>query len=274
MYILPVALSSTRTVIILGDSTMWRDAVEEIEPSVAVVLENLSVDLGDDEFELWHVLGTAFCIHNDDHPLFLTNEHVARETHKLNLEVEDAPEAEEIAGEELEGSRKELALVGRPGQGGEALAVGAEIWQVERNLDLAILASSPGGTRFTPAVFSENNLRTGAPVATMGYPLQKQPELEPGGGRLELVRRFVAGWVGSQVPRETDGGGEFPHYEIDIKSYPGISGAPCFGTDGRVTGVMRGSFMHGDAAVFGYAVRNQELLPALRNVGVTPLTNR
>lgn len=257
---------------------MWEEGVERIKPSVAAVLEQLVVDLPDGQFNYLHVLGSAFRLGSeqledgDEVPLFLTNHHVSREEARAQkIDWEDPPEAALPLGETVEASERNLILSGKRFAEGrhEDVTVEAAVRAELPSRDLGLLRTTGEGAQLAPVTFREPEpVAAGAPLAAMGYPLQEGPEYEGTRGRLVVSRRFAAGWLsGSDSLAQIDQAPEFLHYEIDMRAYPGISGAPCFDQEGRVVGVMRGNRAHlGVASAYGYAVRNRELFEALEGL--------
>lgn len=260
---------------------MWQAAVDELWESVALVASSRVAEVHGQTIRFPIPLGSAFRLGGGEHPLFLTAMHVLAEKdlpfEPLEGEVaidENGGDVRQFAG--VETHREELGLVSKTGkiQRGDVAPVsaGVEVRETDEDRDLALLAASPSGAELEPVQFAGDDwVETGVPTAALGYPLQEGPELgHQGGGQMTIKRRFAGGWMSGMSSQEAPSGEEFPHYEVDIRAYPGVSGAPLFNTAGQVIGLMRRTKMHGTAAVYGYAVRNDEIFSTLDEWGIDP----
>jgi S1-C subfamily serine protease len=201
---------------------MWRAACKQLIASVHPVLRKSQPKPGVD---VWQTIGSAFCINHDFNPTFITNAHVVHDGHGNPIKDNS------------------LALVALAPGGAPA---GLSVRMFDRELDIAVCEASKEGSVAQPVSFcGVPLLETGTAVASMGFPIPEQPELSPAGGTLIINKRLATGFLSNQgmVAKMVD----WPwtdsllHYELNLLSYPGISGGPVFDIEGRVAGVNRGS---------------------------------
>ena len=229
---------------------MWQTAASSAQHSVACVTGRFK-EKGrrGSKVDVWQPLGTCYAIAQNPNPMFLTNSHVVR-----------APRHKKI---------EELAIVGIVN--GNSFIAGASIRSDWPDIDMALLEASREAASTPVVVFNSQKPDIGAPVASIGFPLPGDPVLTPTGGNLQLIRRFSAGFLSSpDVPLQLEGDpAPFEHFELNLFSYGGHSGAPCFGTDALVVATNRGTHVHGKtSAAFAVAVPAPLVIAKLAAVGV------
>ncbi len=226
---------------------MWQKACKRISYSVQAVL--LETREKGSKAVRWDNVGTSFAIGGKTGPFFITSAHVVCD---LNGKPCDP---------------KRLALSGHI-NGKKAVICGVGIVHIDQSIDIAVLEGSREGEAILPVTFAGPNiLSVGTPVASMGYPIPAEPELTESGGHLTTARRLATGFVsaGDSLPEFDSQTAKLNQYEINMFSYPGLSGAPVFNLDGRVIGMNRGSLeLRGHEAAYAYAVRGVELVKWLK----------
>lgn len=232
---------------------MWEVGCRRLEGSVHAVLRQYQED-GRRRYE---TQGTAFAINirRDAQLLFLTNAHVV-----------STPNGERIPD-------ADLALVLHAPSSSVA---GAAIRNYDADLDIAVLVASVDALTAKAVTFAGTSLLPrGTPVAAIGcaLPLPSIPS-ETGGGNLLSQLRLATGYVsvGDQSDQAAGSSSifaELPQYELNMLSYPGLSGSPVFDVEGRVVGINRGTLVFNQqVAAYAYARRNQEVLAKLDEWGV------
>jgi hypothetical protein len=226
---------------------MWRDACKKLKFKIhAVLLE--TPKLGNRP-RCFNTLGTAFAIKGKPEPLFLTNAHVV------------CKDSGEIRNE------KYLVLTAfLPGP--SAVQSYIRILHLEKTLDIAVVRALSGKDDISPVTFAEPSiLERGTAVASIGFPIPPRPELYQGGGGLHVVQRLATGFISQPSIKQhfPPAAKELEHYEINMLSYPGLSGAPVFNIEGLVIGMNRGSLLHKkNIAAYAYAIRAPEIIEFLQ----------
>jgi S1-C subfamily serine protease len=235
----------------IGGNTGWETACERMTNSVHAVISKRIVKGN----PLWITSGTAFLISLDPYPILVTNAHLVADKNR-NLRPEIA-----------------LGVFSYP----SAAAAGLRVRVFAPELDLAILRASPEAAIGKVVTFSDRApLPRGAPVASLGFPIPAAPRLRESGGSLSINLRLATGFISSSdhtglsfddAPWTPN---DLPYYELNMLSYPGISGGPLFNLDGTIVGVSRGSRTYNQQiAAYAYALRNREVLQLLEDNGLT-----
>jgi hypothetical protein len=227
---------------------MWRAAYKKILYSVHAVL--LETPRSATQPRYWQTIGTSFAIKGRPNPLLITNAHVVC-----------APN-----GTPYDQKRLVLAAIMPESKAGIA---GVAIKSIEKNIDIAVFEVSKEAFDIMPAVFAKPVvLEIGTAVASVGFPIPPKPKLRPGGGSLDIIKRLATGYISihdskPEFDRETR---ELKHYEINMLSYPGLSGAPVFDINGFVVGMNRGNILvgGGNVAAYAYAIRGTEIIEYLK----------
>lgn len=226
---------------------MWRAAYKKILYSVHAVL--LETPRSATQPRYWQTIGTSFAIKGRPNPLLITNAHVVC-----------APNGTPY-------DQKRLALAAMMPEN-KARVAGVAIISIAKNIDIAVLEASKEALDIVPAAFAQPVvLDIGTSVASVGFPIPPAPKLRPGGGSLDVIKRLATGYISScdtkpEFDQETTG---LKHYEINMLSYPGLSGAPVFDINGSVVGMNRGNiaFGEGNVAAYAYAIRGIEIIEYL-----------
>lgn len=117
----------------------------------------------------------------------------------------------------------------------------ARLVAVDTARDLALLRIPD--TTAVPVEWAAERVAMGTPVATIGYGLPEGGIVDTAGSRVRTQftapRRFSAGYSSSYRTLEA-GDPSTNILEVDLFLYPGMSGGPTFGRDGRVIGVNQG----------------------------------
>ncbi len=223
---------------------MWQQACSAIQYSIHPVIRKQQVE----GRTIWHTLGTAFLITCEPHVYFLTNAHVVTEN-----------------GASLQESDLALGLVTTT-----AGVAGLRVHAIAPSIDLAVLMASEDAKQLKPVSFAgASPLAIGTPVASMGFPLPSLPVLNETGGNLSLERRFAAGFVSTPTAPMPSLSSSSPsdaisHYELNMLSYPGISGSPVFDVHGKVVGMCAATRLHNQqVAAYAIALRNEEIFQFL-----------
>lgn len=225
---------------------MWQKACELVKPSIAVIIRKT---VNDDRLT-WRTVGTAFQISDYPQPTFMTCAHVLVNGHgKENFE-----HAIFSSFGKTDGSSR-----------------GIKITHISLDLDIAIFVSDEGAKCKNILGFSDSVLEMGTSIAAIGFPNPKSPELfDQSGGRLQLRMRFSAGYISSndttiRLPQTLYTLLDLKHYEMNMFSYPGLSGAPVFDLEGNIFGMVRGTDLtevgqqYSTASCYSYANRSIEL---------------
>jgi S1-C subfamily serine protease len=116
----------------------------------------------------------------------------------------------------------------------------------------------------SPSVAFRNDIvPLGSPVASIGYPIPALTLASAAELEVDMTRRLSTGYVSSHearhhLPASTQ---KELVYEFNMLSYPGNSGSPAFGLDGRVLGVNHATVLNsGGVAAFALASRSPEVL--------------
>jgi S1-C subfamily serine protease len=226
---------------------MWRNACKRLYYSIHAVL--LKTSRSGNTPLSWHTNGSCFRIKNEPEPLFITSAHVV-------LDEDNRPYDE-----------NDIALVlFLPGK--RAAPCSVQIIFIEESSDIAVLRAAKEAQDTVPALFSEPCiLEIGSAVASIGFPIPPPPETHLGGGRLKVIRRLSTGFISSadisvNFNQATE---NLKHYEINMLTYPGISGAPVFDIHGLVVGINRGGLLVGQSyTAYAYAIRSPEIFACLR----------
>ncbi len=229
---------------------MWQKASKRIIYSVhAIVLE---IPRSGSQARSFYTIGTSFSIRAKPKTLFITNAHVI-------CEKNGKPRDE-----------KRLVLATFLPQI-KAAVCGIGILFIDLTLDIAVFRASKEAADVVPAVFAKPTiLEMGTAVASLGFPIPPSPKLRPGGGNLIVTKRLATGFISqndAQIELDRDTG-QLKHYEINMLSYPGLSGAPVFDVNGLVVGINRGTLKYRDniasyIASYAYAVRSPEIIECL-----------
>jgi len=230
---------------------VWQKACKWFSYSVQAIL--LKTAKPGDRGLIWQNIGTSFAIKRKPNPLFITNAHVICSD---NGEPYD---------------NKNLAFVTHLSSD-KAVVCGISIKIIEKTLDIAVFEASKEGEDILPVRFADPTvLQIGTSVASIGFPIPKDPILTPTGGQLTTNRRLATGFISSneclvkfdQLTRA------LKHYEINMFSYPGLSGAPVFDINGFVVGINRGSrLFETNIAAYGYAIRGHEIIMCMEKNGI------
>jgi S1-C subfamily serine protease len=117
----------------------------------------------------------------------------------------------------------------------------ASLVAVDTARDLALLRIPD--TAAVAVEWAAERVAMGTPVATIGYGLPEGGIVDTTGSqvktRFTAPRRFSAGYSSSYRTLEA-GDPSTNILEVDLFLYPGMSGGPTFGRDGRVIGVNQG----------------------------------
>lgn len=132
----------------------------------------------------------------------------------------------------------------------------ATIVALDPHRDLALVQIAD--TLLTPVRWAERRVPMGSPVATIGYGLPEGGIIDTAEARVKsqftVFRRFTAGYS-SGYRTLTPGDASTNVLEVDLFLFPGVSGGPVFGADGRVVGVNRGYRQFRDEATpYGHVV--------------------
>jgi len=156
----------------------------------------------------------------------------------------------------------------------ESAAAGISVWTLIPELDLAVLRAGSEAARAKPIVFAGRGLLPpGRPVAGLGFPTPDRPVMHTTGGQLTVSRRLATGYISGEVTARFEDAPwtaeDLPHYEVNMLSYPGLSGSPLLDVEGRVVGVNRGIRRHGQQiAAYSFSLRNQEVCRLLEERGM------
>lgn len=148
------------------------------------------------------------------------------------------------------------------------VAYGAAVVALDVVRDLALLRIAAAGL---PGVrWTEEEAPMGAPVATIGYGLPEggivDTTAETVTTRFTVFRRFTAGYVSGYRTLER-GDPATNVLEVDLFLFPGVSGGPTFGPDGRLVGVNRGHRQFGGgASSYGHVIPTQVVRDFLDSV--------
>lgn len=117
----------------------------------------------------------------------------------------------------------------------------ATLMAVDTARDLALIRIPD--TVAAAVEWATERVAMGTPVATIGYGLPEGGIVDTTGSRVKTrftaPRRFTAGYSSSYRTLEA-GDPSTNILEVDLFLFPGMSGGPTFGRDGRVIGVNRG----------------------------------
>lgn len=234
---------------------MWQDACESINQSVAVIVRKTVDKKGDD---VWRTVGTAFQISNKPLPTFLTCAHVLLDGHGRD--------------------RWEHVLISGFGTT-RCLPAGIRIEHTSLELDAVVFVSGNEANCKSVSGFSSTVLTMGNPVAAIGFPLPKQPELYEKSGSLHVNMRFSAGYISSheasaRLDKTLYTLLDLKHYEMNMFCYPGLSGGPLFDLEANIVGMVRGTALvtgnheWSTAAAYSYADRSVEIIDFLNPLGL------
>jgi S1-C subfamily serine protease len=226
---------------------MWRTAYKKILYSVHAVL--LETPKSGTQPKYWQTIGTSFSIKGKPNPLLITNAHVVCNENGIPY------------------NEKHLALAAIMPEGKAGVA-GVGIRFIEKSLDIAVFEVSKEALDIVPATFAKPAvLEIGTAVASVGFPIPPKPKLRLGGGSLTIIKRLATGFISThdmkpEFDRESS---ELKHYEINMLSYPGLSGAPVFDIKGLVIGINRGNILisRDNFAAYAYAIRGPEIIEYL-----------
>jgi S1-C subfamily serine protease len=125
----------------------------------------------------------------------------------------------------------------------------------DEELDLALIQIVPSGTYSTvEGVSGSGDIKVGAAVATIGFPLSLELAQQPG----RVTTTMSAGLASKHIPGML--------LQIDSYGTHGLSGAPVFDGAGIVVGVVYGGPAERDAKVV-YAVPSDRLASFLGDAG-------
>ncbi|MGA2587155.1 MAG: serine protease [Candidatus Aminicenantales bacterium] len=226
---------------------MWRTAYKKISYSVHAVI--LETPKSGTQPKYWRTIGTSFSIKGKPNPLLITNAHVVCNENGIPYD------------------EKHLALAAFMPESKAGVA-GVGIRFIEKSLDISVFEVSKEAVDIVPATFAKPAvLEIGAAVASVGFPIPHQPILRPGGGSLTITKRLATGFISANdmKPEFDRESAELTHYEINMLSYPGLSGAPVFDVNGFVIGMNHGSILTsgGNVAAYAYAIRGPEIIAYL-----------
>jgi S1-C subfamily serine protease len=207
----------------------WEGAAELVGPSVHSVWGSRAALGG--RVRAFAPLGTAFAVTRDG--VLLTNAHV-------------------VAGPDSTPVPRLHVLVQ-----GDTTAV-RESWIVALDVarDLALIRIAD--TTLAPVRWAEDRAPMGAPLATIGFGLPEGGIVDTAGARVvsefTVFRRFTAGFS-SGYRTLVAGDASTNVLEVDLFLFPGVSGGPTFGPDGRVVGVNRGRRRFGEGTTsYGHVI--------------------
>lgn len=225
---------------------MWRSACKIISCSVHAVL--CEIPESSRHPRHWRTLGSAFAIRSEPQPFLITSAHVVCDDAGIPLKD------------------KRLALMAFLPNTRGAVA-GIAVRYLSKEYDIAILEASTNAKEIVPMTFEPPSvLEVGTAIATMGFPIPDEPETHPGGGSLLVEKRIATGFVSrpdikANFDRESE---SLLHYELNMLTYSGLSGAPIFDICGFVVGMNRGGMEFCNIPVaYAYAVRGIEIIKYL-----------
>jgi S1-C subfamily serine protease len=239
---------------------MWQKACKRFSYSVQAILLKTAREGG--KGFIWQNIGTSFAIKRKPNPLFITNAHVICSNN----------------GEPY--NNKNLAFVAHHSSE-KPIICGIDIKFIDKTLDIAVFEASKEGEDISPVIFAEPTvLQIGASVASIGFPIPENPKLTPTGGQLSTNRRLATGFISSNECLSNFGilTKELKHYEINMFSYPGLSGAPVFNIDGFVVGINCGNLSYIEqvgsslysqhVTAYAYAIRGHEIIMCMEKNGI------
>ena len=177
---------------------MWQKACELVKPSIAAIVRKSTNNEGR---ETWRTVGTAFQISDYPQPTFMTCAHVLVDGHGR----ENFDHAIFAAFGNADGSAR-----------------GINITHVSLQLDAIIFVSDAGAIRKNVSFSSDSILEMGTPIAAIGFPNPKKPQLkETSGGSLNIKMRFSSGYISSnsvsiKLPQTPYTRHDLKHYEMNV----------------------------------------------------------